>query len=206
MYLGNNRRKKLTKYLVLGLTASFTVPLFLNMISSSLIKDAREDTLLQFVFFGICLIASVFSQKFLQSVSQKLLRELEQQKKDSKDIKQKINKQENELKALEQQKKEPIVHTEQKRPTQNAPKQQITDTDKYQVLGAIYNSKYSSRTLQGLQISTKSPIDKLIQIVNNLITEHLLLEKKSEEKEISYFSLTEEGINSYILHEAAKFL
>lgn len=74
------------KSVLLGLTASATVPLFLKTVSSSLLDECiKGDPAFfssYFVFFGFCTVAAIFSSKFLQSLGDKLLQEL-------KDVKQK---------------------------------------------------------------------------------------------------------------------
>jgi hypothetical protein len=57
----------LLKRLAYGLAASFVVPLFLNMISSSLVADSRTDNLKLFVIVGFCIIAAISSRTFIES-------------------------------------------------------------------------------------------------------------------------------------------
>ncbi len=59
-------RRSYVKSLVLGVGASFMVPLLLNMISSNLTELAQGDWLKLLVFAGICLVAAVFSNKFTE--------------------------------------------------------------------------------------------------------------------------------------------
>jgi len=71
------------KSVLLGLTAAATVPLFLKTVSSSLMDDAlKGDKVSYFVFFGFCTVAAIFSSKFLQSLADKLIQDLQ-------DVKQK---------------------------------------------------------------------------------------------------------------------
>ncbi len=68
-------------HLFTGLIASFSVPLFLNITSSSILSDAlsNSDTsnISYFVFAGFCGIAAYFSDRFIQSLSDKILDKLE---------------------------------------------------------------------------------------------------------------------------------
>ena len=52
----DSTRSEWGKYLVLGVIAALTVPLFLNMISSNLLEAARSRPVDFFVFAGFCLI------------------------------------------------------------------------------------------------------------------------------------------------------
>jgi hypothetical protein len=66
---------------LLGLTAAATVPLFLKTVSSNLLQDCLSgDILSHFVFFGFCAIAAIFSSKFLQSLADKVLQEVNEVK------------------------------------------------------------------------------------------------------------------------------
>ena len=56
------------KFLILGVIAALTVPLFLNMISSNLLEAARTRTVDFFVFAGFCLIYVVVSRRFFEIV------------------------------------------------------------------------------------------------------------------------------------------
>ena len=76
---------------VIGIGAAFLVPLFLATISSSLIKNILDragggsksaDIL---VFFGFCLIAAISSRLFIETLSARMLRELKQEVKQTKD-------------------------------------------------------------------------------------------------------------------------
>ena len=66
----------LFKYMVLGVVASLMVPLFLNMISSNLLDAARTRPINLFVFAGFCLIAIIFSRRFLENLSNRLIQQV----------------------------------------------------------------------------------------------------------------------------------
>ncbi|MDO8367059.1 MAG: hypothetical protein Q7T20_09695 [Saprospiraceae bacterium] len=70
------------KSILLGITASAAVPLFLKTVSSNLMGDCLkgDDPSLYLVFFGFCTIAALFSSKFLQSLADKLLQEVKEVK------------------------------------------------------------------------------------------------------------------------------
>lgn len=76
------------KHLIIGVAAAFIVPLFLNMISADLIHQIRGDTGVGgsggggdetklLVLAGFCLVAAISSRGFIQSITQRLLREVE---------------------------------------------------------------------------------------------------------------------------------
>ncbi len=76
------------KYLILGVIAALTVPLFLNMISSNLLEAARTRPVDFFVFAGFCLIYVVASRRVFENVANKLLGQMDQMKREMTQIKQ----------------------------------------------------------------------------------------------------------------------
>jgi RsiW-degrading membrane proteinase PrsW (M82 family) len=74
--------RDLFKYAVLGVVAALMVPLFLNMISSNLLDLARTRPINLFVFAGFCLIAVMFSRRFLENMSAKLIQQVSQIRKE----------------------------------------------------------------------------------------------------------------------------
>lgn len=73
------------KSVVVGLAASAVVPLFLQTVSSNLVAEclgnkSAEQVVSCMVFFGFCTIAAIFSARFLTSIADKVLREVEEMK------------------------------------------------------------------------------------------------------------------------------
>ncbi|WP_460693961.1 YEATS-associated helix-containing protein [Mucilaginibacter puniceus] len=67
------------RYILSGVGAAILVPLFLNMLSSNLIRQTNDfDNNSYFVFAGFCFIAGYFSDRFIDSIGDKLLKEIQQ--------------------------------------------------------------------------------------------------------------------------------
>jgi hypothetical protein len=67
-------RPDLRRSVVVGIAASFLVPLFLNMISSDLMDQIRNgDASKAFVLVGFCLIAAISSAAFIRTLSDRVL-------------------------------------------------------------------------------------------------------------------------------------
>jgi hypothetical protein len=64
--------KALLRHVVLGVVAAFTVPLFLNMISSDLLAMAKSRPIDLFVFAGFCLLFVLFSRRLMDNLSDRL--------------------------------------------------------------------------------------------------------------------------------------
>lgn len=59
--------------ILIGISATILVPLFLSTISSTLMEDALKSTIKYFVFAGFCLLAAIYSRKFIKSLEEQLL-------------------------------------------------------------------------------------------------------------------------------------
>lgn len=75
----SNSKIELWKYIVSGIGASILVPLLLNMLSSNLIKETENfEQINYFVFAGFCFVAGYFSERFINSMGAKILKDLEE--------------------------------------------------------------------------------------------------------------------------------
>jgi len=63
-----------SKYILLGIGSSFLVPVFLKMIASDLINNKDKfDNNSYLIFAGFCLIAAIFSRRFINTIGEKIL-------------------------------------------------------------------------------------------------------------------------------------
>lgn len=85
---GEMGRRDWAKYPVLGIVAALTVPLFLNMISSTLLEGARTKPVDFYVFAGFCLMYVVASRRLFENVAIRLLSQVEQVKREMNHLKQ----------------------------------------------------------------------------------------------------------------------
>lgn len=74
---GEPHRSDWIKYPVFGVLAALTVPLFLNMISSTLLEGARTKPIDFYVFSGFCLIYVVASRRLFENIAQRLMGQIE---------------------------------------------------------------------------------------------------------------------------------
>lgn len=70
------------KYAVFGVVAALTVPLFLNMISSTLLEGARTKPLDLFAFGGFCLIYVLASRRLMENAALLLKGQIDSVKRD----------------------------------------------------------------------------------------------------------------------------
>jgi hypothetical protein len=78
----------LRESLVIGIAAAFLVPLFLQMISSTLLTSGASNPLELFVFAGFCLVASISSRSFVQTLSERVLKEAREDAQNAKAVAQ----------------------------------------------------------------------------------------------------------------------
>ena len=163
------------KYLLSSIGASALVPLLLNMLSSNLIKRSADyDTLNYFVFAGFCFIAGYFSDRFINSIGDKILKDIET-------TKDKVNTALREVKKTDE-KVDLLVSNETESEIEEdslsninleelVPKTQFTDDDiKTQVDKIVqsFNEKYTFRTHTGIGKELQYPANLVKLILEGL--------------------------------------
>ncbi len=94
----NKENRIKLKYVLLGIGSAFLVPAFLKMIASDLIKNSEQyDNINYLIFAGFCLIAAIFSRRFISTIGEKILEAAKQAEKTSKETKQQIENTQQEL-------------------------------------------------------------------------------------------------------------
>ncbi|MBP1646559.1 MAG: hypothetical protein H6Q30_4 [Bacteroidetes bacterium] len=140
----NLEKSSVLRSLVVGIGASYLVPLFLNMISSDLMDKLDRDTSKLLVFVGFCLIAAITSSAFIRSLSDRVLKEASDAKRLSKELNDAMM---------------PILLRE----TEAAPEEvrlgkgveaESLDPETSEVLFALVSGKYAWRTVDGLHQQT----------------------------------------------------
>jgi len=131
---GEPGRRDWLKYPILGVVAALTVPLFLNMISSTLLEGARTKPVDFYTFAGFCLIYVVASRRLFENVAQRLLGQIDQVKREVGHIKQ--QKREEMIAAL-QPKPEPEVA----KPAEPEPREVLSYND-VEILRALAEESF----------------------------------------------------------------
>ncbi len=151
---------------LLGLTAAATVPLFLRTVSSNLMNECLAgDVIAYFVFFGFCIVASIFSAKFLQSLGDKLLQEVNQ-------VKQKQEELDETTGILVQQNSDPIETPEPEINLESVNKRgaAIALTDEQKMIMTLKSGKYAFRTVSGLSEDTGMDRATVVAMLTDLET------------------------------------
>jgi len=146
----NKEKASMLRSLVVGIGASYLVPLFLTMISSSLTSVNENEPEKYFVFAGFCLIASISSSAFIRTLSDRILNEAKKATKIAEEVKSDV--QPIIVKETESDPEEDFMVMEKK--IENL------SSDAVAILKAFYNGEYTWRSISGLYKSTDGKIDK----------------------------------------------
>lgn len=189
------------KCIVAGIGASFLVPLFLQMISSNLVENAKTSDKDLLVFIGFCLIASIYSRRFIETIGEKVLRQVQEAKETAETAKEiaQNNKEEVELltsKSTEFDEQEQVV-PESVTTTTTTAKTDIsnvtteTKDDIIRILKALKDNLYTFRTLKGITKDAAVTEKRATAILNALIRREWVKEINKNGKVL--YALTESG-------------
>jgi DNA-binding MarR family transcriptional regulator len=182
---------------MLGVGASFLVPLFLNTISSSLLDDIRTkpDHLSTniLVFFGFCLVGAISSKTFIQTISKRILEEAREAKKAAKAASKKAS----EIQSAV----EPIIEKETEGESEKVAAEGVValpnlSDQESKVLEALANGEKALRTRTSLAKQTGMTHDEVSQIVETLKEKNLVSRKemrKANGAQIHRWSITTKG-------------
>lgn len=189
--------KLFIKAIFLGIAASALVPLFLQMILSGLISiqkiDVEYDKINYFVFTGFCLVASIFSNRFIEGIAQRVLKEVEEAKNAANDAIEKIEETEEKVDLMATRESEPEGQSE----SEKQELQSISDEIKSQegatiILTELAKQKYKFRTVNGVaknvKIDREDVLNKLIEFQKQGVASKVRLKDKT------FWALTDVGI------------
>lgn len=144
---------QLREYLVLGVVASFVVPLFLNMISSNLLADTHDEPYKWFVFAGFCLLAAVFSRSFLESMYSKVIKMVGDVNEKVKNVDKKVGSVEKDVTIMSRTLTDPEVSLsefDKKEIDESILTKENLESDEYNVLKAMMEGRRVYRSMSGL--------------------------------------------------------
>jgi hypothetical protein len=160
--------RSIAKSLVLGIGASFLVPLFLNMISSNLTEQIRGGTGTAadlpkiLVFAGFCLVAAISSTAFIKTLSDRVLKEAQEAKKAARAAEQKATDAQSFL--------EPLLQKEIERDSVNTVSVSVPalDQDETKLLKELATGEWVLRTRTSLSRRTQLPKSQVDQMMDDL--------------------------------------
>ena len=97
----DERRHALKRYVVLGVVAAFSVPLFLSVLQSALMKDiftvkpeggGESIPFVEFLIFaGFCLVAALSSRAFLDTLTKNVIRDVQELKQQTRALDERVD-------------------------------------------------------------------------------------------------------------------
>ena len=166
--------RPLIPFLVLGVGASFMVPLFLNMISSTLVSEALnaskpEDAAFKLlVIAGFALIAAVSSRRFITTLTDRVIQDVQKAKDAAEEAEKKID-------LIVEPEGAPPESAE--RPTSRASATldvAALPEDEKRVLRTLFESTFSARALSGIQRDAELEEREVKETLESLVSKALV--------------------------------
>jgi hypothetical protein len=169
------RWSDLSRSMLLGIGAAFLVPLFLNMISSTLVENTHSldkgfDYPKILVFLGFCLVAAISSTAFIKTISERVLRLAEEAKKTGHEAKEEAREAKQQASETES-KMEPILKLivePNKVASETVAAAIVSDPKEQRVLRALLNPEYRLRTVAGIVAEADIAMEDAVRILNEL--------------------------------------
>jgi hypothetical protein len=204
------------KCIIVGIGASFLVPLFLQTISSAIITTAEQNPKDYLIFGGFCLIAAIYSKRFIETLGEKILQKAEQAEKKAeeanfkaKELKIEVEKQSEEVDSIIAKSTEiddPSVDNEpldeESKLLQDLRKKaDIDDSTDFisktkniiSVIQALKNNNYTFRTLKGISKEIGLDQEETEEILNACEGRGLIRKIVNNNKVL--YALTIVGVN-----------
>lgn len=170
------RWSKFFASITLSLCASFTVPLFLQILSNNILDTLSFKNAL--IFTGFCIIASFFSKRFLEDLYQKvknLENKVEKQDEETKKGLQEsaknteaINKKVEDLEESFEESELDSIPSEVKTAILSNNQFSFQEIELENLINSIFSAKYSNRTVNGIAKETGITQEKIQQVLEHL--------------------------------------
>lgn len=178
-------------YFLLSIAAAFSVPLFLSLTQSKLLENILKqspDLEDWFILFAMCLVAAIYAQSFLESVSKNLLQRVDNAVDTShKALAKADDAQERSINMTA----DPAAQARSASAATAAASVRTADPDTQKVLAALQNPKFPlhRRTLGGIVRDTKLDSDSAIAILGKLSATGVVRKVSGEISDTDYYEL-----------------
>jgi hypothetical protein len=198
-------------FFLLSIAAAYTVPLFLSLTKSSLLENVLTSPIKAgdwFILFAVCLIAAIYARGFLESVSNKMLRETEDAKREAKKATETADEAKREAKevAATQEDRERAEEklenpsSAQSPKTMGAPATNIDlssfDGEEQKVINAMMRSHYSRRGIGGIATDAGLSRQATRDILKKLVDAGVIVEVLGQRTGNVYYQLRLGNIDS----------
>jgi hypothetical protein len=199
------------KQVVIGIAASFMVPLFLNMISSSLLDSIRGtsggtgsigDPSKLFVLAGFALVAAISSRAFITTITSRVLQEVRIAKDQASQAHQIAERAESAANQAEES-VQPFLETngeEHSVPERDSQETSFNalhlDDNELLIMKALVESSFSMRSMNGLSKATLLEPTPFNVALNSLMKKGLVAQGKSKSDYPRWY-LTSDGRSNF---------
>lgn len=157
------------KQILLSTAAAMLVPLFLALAQSSLLESMLQSKNMFassdiFVFFGFCLVGGIASNRFIATISKKVLQEIKQTQEEVKEIREQT------APFLEQ-----ITEPEESEEESFRNLVQVRNEER-KVLKALNHPRYKLRSISGIVADTGLPREQVEKMLDELKDKGLVIE------------------------------
>lgn len=196
IFENNHKLISIFRSIFTGIGAAFVVPLFLQTIASDLIGQCKEDPQYFLVYAGFCLIASIFSRRFLDTVAKRALEQAQEADRNAQLALDKVSDQEERIEDLlinnTEQDEELELNQIEISGDMNSKYSNLGD-EIVSILKAFKNSKYTYRTAKGISSEIKSELNSVESLLNELERRDIVKRGLSNNAGKLYWTLTEKG-------------
>lgn len=206
IYSYSNGRKKMVQFvdliksMITGVAAALLVPIFLNTISSNIVKESETDDVKLLVFAGFCVIAAVSSKAFIRAISNRVLERVNRVEEDVQAVKAEI--QPMVLKHSELNKaysrKEKAEGTKSTVQVNNAGASVPDETQSIKVLEKLADSDYAFRSIEGLARDVNMEPEQVRECLEHCVSSGLA--GQIENSLGVRFYITEDGQSHLLSH------
>lgn len=160
----------LPRFLVVGVGASFLVPVILDMVNSELVLESQGDPSRLLIFTGFCLISALLSRFFIDNLSDRILNEAQVAKSRSEEVQQNLRTIQNELL--------PLIDTETEQDLTSSDPEAIEMNDELdvtstQVLKILSSGRFIFRSLAGVCREANEEESTILKTLHVLTTRSL---------------------------------
>lgn len=160
----------LPRFLVVGVGASFLVPVILDMVNSELVLESQGDPSRLLIFTGFCLISALLSRFIIDNLSDRILNEAKMAKQRSEEVQQSLRIMQNELLPLIDTETEHDVDGHDAQAAQASDELDVTST---QVLKILSSGRFIFRSLAGVCREANEEESTIVKTLNVLVTRSL---------------------------------
>ncbi len=160
----------LPRFLVVGVGASFLVPVVLDMVNSELVLESQGDPSRLLIFTGFCLISALLSRFFIDNLSDRILNEAQVAKQRSEEVQQNLRIIQSELLPLIDTETEQDSGREDPQVVQVNDELDVTSTH---VLKILSSGRFIFRSLAGVCREANEEESTILKTLHVLVTRSL---------------------------------